>query len=203
MNSSPCLTLPTYFERCLSPLLNRMLNLRTYCPSPIFSTLETTSMAKCSFVSPLTICLRFILYGYCVIRVRFEHTHINRPVSSKEVRRFSQTFRSTPSSRFQCSSLFGALGHYVILMQYTPQKPCCQAIFRILAQYFCQARDFMARTGACKLCTFWLLIFEFCTFSPKTPLCILYTLALDAPAPLLMQKAPQLPAVPLHAHSSR
>ena len=128
-------------------------------------------------------------------RVKFEQTHIIRPASCGTFRHFAQTFGGDPSSGSHRSSLFDALVHYVILMQYTPQKPCCQAIFRILAQYFCQARDFMVRTGACKLCAFWLLIFEFCTFSPKTPLCILYRLALDAPSPLLMQKAPQLPAV--------
>ena len=129
------------------------------------------------------------------MQVEFEQTHIIRPAPRAEVRRFAQTFRWDPFRSCCANSLFGALGHYVILMQYTPQKPCCQAIFRILAQYFCQARDFMVRTGACKLCAFWLLIFEFCTFSPKTPLCILYTLALDAHSPLPMQKAPQLPAV--------
>lgn len=131
------------------------------------------------------------------MQVEFEQTHIIRPAPRAEVRRFAQTFRWDPFRSCCANSLFGALGHYVILMQYTPQKPCCQAIFRILAQYFCQAHDFMVRTGACKLCAFWLLIFEFCTFSPKTPLCILYTLALDAYSPLPMQKAPQLPAVPL------
>ncbi len=96
----------------------------------------------------------FILYGYCVIRVRFEHTS--------------------------------------------------KTIFRILAQYFCQARDFMVRTGACKLCAFWLLIFEFCTFSPKHPFVHfvhLWLLMHTLPCPC--KKAPQLPAVPLHTHSSR
>ena len=112
------------------------------------------------------------------MQVEFEQTHIIRPASKGTFRRFSQTFRFSPPSSLHANSLFGALGHYVILTQYTPIKPCCQAIFRILAQYFCQARDFMVRTGACKLCAFWLLIFEFCTFSPKTPLCILYRLTL-------------------------
>ena len=136
-------------------------------------------------------------------RVKFEQTHIIRPASCGTFRHFAQTFRGDPSSGSHHSSFFDALVHYVILMQYTPQKPCCQAIFRILAQYFCQGRNFMERTDVCRLCAFWLLIFEFCTFSPKTPLCILYTLALDAHSPLPIQKAPQLPAVPLHAHSSR
>ena len=79
------------------------------------------------------------------------------------------------------NSLFGALGHYVILMQYTPGKPCCQAIFPISGRFFCQAPAFVAHPVPCSLCAFWVLLFEFCTFSPKTPLCILYRFALVLP----------------------
>ena len=112
------------------------------------------------------------------MQVEFEQTHIIRPASKGTFRRFSQTFPSVPFGRSNTSSLFGALGHYVILMQYTPIKPCCQAIFRISGRFFCQVHSFFAHTEACVLCSFWALIFCFCTFSPKTPLCILYRLTL-------------------------
>ena len=112
------------------------------------------------------------------MQVEFEQTHIIRPAPRAEVRRFAQTFRWDPFRSCCANSLFGALGHYVILMQYTPIKPCCQAIFRISSQFFCQVPSFFAHTEACMLCSFWALIFCFCTFSPKTPLCILYRLTL-------------------------
>ena len=112
------------------------------------------------------------------MQVEFEQTHIIRPAPRAEVRRFAQTFRWDPFRSCCANSLFGALGHYVILMQYTPIKPCCQAIFRISGRFFCQGPSFFAHTEACMLCSFWALIFCFCTFSPKTPLCILYRFAL-------------------------
>ena len=112
------------------------------------------------------------------MQVEFEQTHIIRPAPRAEVRRFAQTFRWDPFRSCCANSLFGALGHYVILMQYTPIKPCCQAIFRISGRFFCQVPPFSAHTEACTLCLFWALIFCFCTFSPKTPLCILYRLTL-------------------------
>ena len=112
------------------------------------------------------------------MQVEFEQTHIIRPAPRAEVRRFAQTFRWDPFRSCCANSLFGALGHYVILMQYTPIKPCCQAIFRISGRFFCQAPSFSAHTEACMLCSFGALIFCFCTFSPKTPLCILYRLTL-------------------------
>ena len=111
-------------------------------------------------------------------RVKFEQTHIIRPASEGTFRRFSQTLRFDPLSRPRRIPLFGALGHYVILMQYTPGKPCCQAIFPISGRFFCQAPAFVAHPVPCPLCAFLVLLFEFCTFSPKTPLCILYRFAL-------------------------
>ena len=112
------------------------------------------------------------------MQVEFEQTHIIRPAPRAEVRRFAQTFRWDPFRSCCANSLFGALGHYVILTQYTPIKPCCQAIFRISGRFFCQVPSFSAHAEACMLCSFWALIFCFCTFSPKTPLCILYRLTL-------------------------
>ena len=67
-------------------------------------------------------------------RVKFEQTHIIRPASKGAFRRFSQTFRFEPFGQPLRIPLFGALVHYVILMQYTPKKPCCQAIFQIFAK---------------------------------------------------------------------
>lgn len=112
------------------------------------------------------------------MQVEFEQTHIIRPAPRAEVRRFAQTFRWDPFRSCCANSLFGALGHYVILMQYTPGKPCCQAIFPISGRFFCQAPAFVAHPVPCLFCAFLVLLFEFCTFSPKTPLCILYRFAL-------------------------
>ena len=111
-------------------------------------------------------------------RVKFEQTHIIRPASCGMFRRFAQTFRDAPFGGRLRIPLFGALVHYVILIQYTPLKACCQAIFSILGQNFLIFRIFVVRPVPCTRFSFWGLIFCFCTFLPKTPLCILSILAL-------------------------
>ena len=78
------------------------------------------SFTGLTFIIKSTTPYGFILYGMSYTRVKFEQTHIIRPASKGTFRRFSQTFRFDPSSRRLRIPLFGALVHYVILMQYTP-----------------------------------------------------------------------------------
>ena len=104
-------------------------------------------------------------------RVKFEQTHIIRPASCGTFRRFAQTFRDKPSSGSRHSSLFGALVHYVILMQYTPENPCCQAIFQFFCRNKFNFRFVFARPAACSCLSTKYLIFLFCTFLFITPLC--------------------------------
>ena len=110
-------------------------------------------------------------------RVKFEQTHIIRPASKGTFRRFSQTFRFDPSSHRLRIPLFGALVHYVILMQYTPQNPCCQAIFQFFAEINLFFGLFSNARQRSRLFSKYL-IFLFCTFLFIIPLCNLSIFAL-------------------------
>lgn len=104
-------------------------------------------------------------------RVKFEQTHIIRPASCGTFRHFAQTFRGKPSSGSHRSSFFGALVHYVILMQYTPENPCCQAIFQFFCRNKFNFRFVFERPATCSCLLSKYLIFLFCTFLFITPLC--------------------------------
>ena len=104
-------------------------------------------------------------------RVKFEQTHIIRPAPCGAFRHFAQTFRGDPSSGSHRSSFFGALVHYVILMQYTPKNPCCQAIFQFFCRNKFNFRFVFARPAACSCLSSKYLIFLFCTFLFINPLC--------------------------------
>lgn len=112
-------------------------------------------------------------------RVKFEQTHIIRPASCGTFRHFAQTFRGDPSSGSHHSSLFDALVHYVILMQYTPQNPLLSSHFSVFCRNKFNFRFVFERPAVCSRLLSKYLIFLFCTFLFIIPLCNLsiFTLA--------------------------